>query len=335
MHPLSERMLATELLSPARGLALTAAVSENDRAPPGPAGRGVMLGAAFRTRLSGRTSRRGAARRAGALTLDATVRQRSADWTSAWDPALTVALLEQREESWGEERREQGDGTASPETPEADARLAHSAAWGAGEVRIGGRWTAARALRSSQAPPADREGLFASSVPRPSGLALELWRTWNPPAGTARQGVRGTADWRLDETRLTVTATQRRSRAASGARSLYRFAQVDARLTRFPRARATAWRAWNAAGPLRTGLFLGAEPAWRLSRVAVTATPGLKLEVKTASTPEAWSARATAGIRMRAGAWTLEADADAPVRAVRARDGQRDIRARLAFSLLR
>src|SRR5690606_3146143 len=86
-RPLSERVLAAELQSPARGLELITAVSENDRARTEAAGRGALLGVVLRAR-PGKVSR-SAAPRAGSLTLEATARQRSADWASAWDPALT------------------------------------------------------------------------------------------------------------------------------------------------------------------------------------------------------------------------------------------------------
>ncbi len=313
-QPLAERLWATELTSPARGLALTAALTENDRVRPGPVGRGGLLGVVLRARTAGGRSRR----RAGAFAVEVTARQRSAGWVSAWDPALTGALLEELRED-----APAGDGTpvagtsggpggvpgaGDPEPtggPGAAGPRPAPPAWGAGEVRAGGRWTA---------PRSDTDPRFASLWTPPSGLSLELWRAWNPWAGTARQGVRGAVAWRREEARVTLAGTQRVTRAATGTRSVYRFAQADARMTRFPNARLTAWRAWNGAGPVRTGIFLGAEPAWAIARTTLTASPGLTLEMNTATVPEEWMTRARLGLRLRHRAWTCEVLADAPFR---------------------
>ncbi len=290
MHPLSERMLATEILSPARGLTLTAAASGNDRARPGPAGRGALLGVVLRARAA-------RSPRYGTLDLEAAARQRSAGWASAWDPALTAARLDDLS---------QAQDAPAPPDPEA-GRSGDGSGWGAGEVRAAGRWTAPRSAREGPAP--------RGSIP--ARLTLELRRAWDPVAGTARRSVRGAVAWRLEDARLTVSGTRRVSRAASGSLSLYHFVQADARMTRFPRGRVTAWRAWNGNGPLRAGIFLGAEPAWTIPSATRTATlsaaPGLKLEVNTAAARETWTTFASLGLRVRVRAWTFEAAAGVPV----------------------
>lgn len=293
--PFGERMLATELRSPARGLVLTAALSENDRA--GPAGRGGLLGVVLHTRFG--SAARGS-RHAGALDLDLTARQRSAGWMSAWDPALTVALLD---EHWDElfeglDGFDASDTAPEPAAEEGPARPAPPA-WGAGEVHAGGRWTA---------PPA---GVAIASFP--TRLTLEYRRAWHPRAGTARRSVRGTTEWRLEDARFVVTGTQRVSRTQTGARSVYRFAQAETRLRRFPRVRITAWRAWNGTGPLRTGFFLGADPSWNLARATLTLSPGLRTEVKTTAARETWATRASLGLRVRSRPWIFDAAADTPL----------------------
>lgn len=330
-QPLAERLWATELSSPARGLTLTAALTENDRVRPGPAARGGLLGVVLRAGTA-RTATGRSRRRAAALDLELTARQRSAGWVSAWDPALTASLLEElrkgaaaapdvppgaghpggagasedpeRLEGWIEEGEAAGGGEAAGSPAAAEARPS-APAWGAGEVRAGGRWTA---------PRSDTDRRYAPAGTLPSGLSLELWRAWNPWVGTARQGVRGAAEWRLEEARLTLGATQRGTRAASGTRSVYRFMQADARMTRFPHARFTTWRAWNAEGPVRTGLFLGAAPSWTVARTTWTVAPGLRLELNTATVPEEWTTQARLGVRVRRRTWALEALADAPLR---------------------
>ncbi len=163
--------------------------------------------------------------------------------------------------------------------------------WGAGEARLAGRLPFRR-------PDVRREQGFVRG---------ETWRAWNPAAGTSRQGVRGTFAWREEDARIEFSGTHRTSRAASGSVSLYRHLQADTRMESPPRWRVTAWRAWNRDGPLRSGMFVGAEPSfgqWMLR-------PGLRLEV---DRHDALGGLASLGLRYgRGSGWRLDGYGTLPV----------------------
>jgi hypothetical protein len=248
---LSERLVAAGLSSPGRGIEVDAALSESGARR----GAGGFLAAALRHAFE----------RGGEAAL--TLRQRSGDWTSAWDPAVAEDAVYAADDS---------------DAPEEENP-------GAGEIRISGRM------------PFREEG-----ARRESGFARgEAWSAWNPDVGTSRRGARLALGRRAGEARLEVSGTHRVSRAASGSLSTYRLAQADAEIEGFPRWRASAWRAWNGDGPLRTGMFVGAEPAWRTVRVA----PGFRLETNARGRFEGL---ASLDARMRLGGWNLEASAALP-----------------------
>jgi hypothetical protein len=230
-------------------------------------------------------------RRVETFTLEVTARQRSAGWYSAWDPATPVVSRE----DLGTMTFDDGMGDALP-------------VWGgAGEVRASGRWARREAYQI--------EGEAQSWRPD-RGLAT-LWRAWNPRVGTARHGMRAGMGWTHDDFRIALSATHRTSTAATGAVSLYRFARADARLSTFPQAHMATWRAWNAEGPTRTGIFLGAAPRWTLNAwgfggpaPSVTLEPGVHLEV---DARDALTARASGGLELQRGRdWRLRAEAHLP-----------------------
>jgi hypothetical protein len=216
---------------------------------------------------------------ANASSLALTLRQRDAAWSSAWDPAVIPAT----------------GGTRDSIDPQG--RQATDDWNGAGEARLSGRL------------PLEATGL---QMPASSAASLnaEAWRAWNPAAGTERRGARGVLAWQLDEARLKLSGTHRTARAASGSVSLYRYLEAEMRLTNFPGWRVAAWRASNREGPLRTGGFLGAEPAWRSLRL----TPGMRLDQKTdAEGTERVEGTALLGFRWRSGSgWSLDASGAVP-----------------------
>ena len=132
----------------------------------------------------------------------------------------------------------------------------------------------------------------------------EAWSVWNPRTGTNRRGMRGALGRRMGDARLELSGTQRLSRAASGTSSVYRLVRADARIESFPRWRVTAWRAWNGGGPLRTGLFVGAEPEWRGLRLA----PGYRLE----EASDGFEGLATLGARIHRAGLDIEISAALP-----------------------
>jgi hypothetical protein len=237
-------------------------------------GRGAEIGAA----LSESDARRGAGgflaaalRREfeGGSTVALTLRQRSGGWASAWDPAISEDEAYTAPEGEEDER-----GEFAP---------------GAGEIRASGRM------------PFREEG-----VKRESGFARgEAWSAWNPGAGTNRRGARLALGHRAGDARLEISGTHRVSRAASGSVSVYRLAQADVEIESFPRWRTSAWRAWNGEGPLRTGIFVGAAPAWKALRL----TPGFRLE---ANARGRFESLASVDARVHLGEWSLEASAALP-----------------------
>jgi hypothetical protein len=219
--------------------------------------------------------------RASRTTLSLTFRQRTGGWVSAWDPAFTANRLQARFSG-----AQSGADTAEHE-------------WGAGEARFAAHWVDPRG------------GPHATLPTRVSG---ESWRVWNPDAGTARQGIRTRVGWTLDEARLDISMAHRTARSASGSTSLYRYVQADARSTDPSRARVTAWRAWNAEGPTRAGLFLGAEPSWKTPWPHGGSTwsigPGFKVEV---GPKDELETVASLTMRARAGAaWSVSAGGELP-----------------------
>ncbi len=197
------------------------------------------------------------------------LRQRGAGWTSAWDPAIAKDAAY---------------------APDPDDDPLDEEAPGAGEARLSARLPfRARGTR--------RETGFARG---------ELWRAWNPPASTWRQGARVTLGHRVDDARFELSGTHRASRAASGSVSVYRHARIALRTESFPRPRAEAWRAWNGEGVLRTGLLAGIEPhgdGWRLA-------PALRLESDAKGRVEG---RLLLEARLRLpGGWNLAATAALP-----------------------
>jgi hypothetical protein len=157
------------------------------------------------------------------------------------------------------------------------------AGWGAGEFRLAGR------------VPGDR-----------ATFAAETWRAWNPAVGTEREGVRGRATWRGEAARVELAGTRRSARAASGSVSLYRYLEAETRLEENPGFRVAAFRAWNARGPTRTGLYAGAEPAWS----ALRAGAGLRVEF---DADDRMAAQVSLRARWRfARGWDLDAAASAP-----------------------
>lgn len=157
------------------------------------------------------------------------------------------------------------------------------AGWGAGELRL------------------------AARVPRERAVFVaETWRAWNPAAGTEREGTRGRVTWSGESARVGLTGTRRSARAASGSVSLYRYLEAETRLEENPGFRVAAFRAWNARGPTRTGLYAGVEPAWS----ALRASAGLRVE---ADADDRIGAQASLGARWTfARGWNLDAAASAP-----------------------
>jgi hypothetical protein len=203
-----------------------------------------------------------------------TLRQRSGAWTSAWDPAIA---------------EDAAYGAIDPD--EAD----DSEGAGAGEIRVSGRLP-------FHGESERRASRFESGFARG-----EAWSAWNPRAGgsgTSRRGTRVALGRRAGDARLELSGTHRVSRSASGSLSVYRLAQAEARVESFPGWRASAWRSWNGEGPLRTGLFVGLEPAWETLRLA----PGFRLE----ETSEGFEGRAVLEARLRLGGWSLDASAALP-----------------------
>ena len=168
------------------------------------------------------------------------MRQRDRGWRSAWDPAL------------------------SAEEVYAVAPDSEDPSWGAGEARLSGKWS----IRPAPATASQRPARETRTV------RGEIWRVWNPEARTTRQGVRATTTSRRNDLRLDLDATFRSRKTATGPTQLYRYFEAGSQLESFPHWRVAVWRAWNTAGPLRTGGFLGAEPAWGALRL----TPGMRLE---------------------------------------------------------
>jgi hypothetical protein len=230
-------------------------------------------------------------RRFKTFTFDGTARQRSAGWYSAWDPATPVVSRED----------------LSTMTFDNEMSDAQSLWGGAGEVLASGRWARGEAYQ--------REDEARSMCPDRGSTTL--WRAWNPRAGTARQGVRAGMGWTHNDMRIDLSATHRTSTAATGAVSLYRFARADAHLANFPHAHVATWRAWNAEGPTRSGIFVGAAPRWTLNAwvfggpaPSLTLEPGVHLEVDARN---ALTARASAGIDLQRGKdWRLKAEAHLP-----------------------
>jgi hypothetical protein len=276
---MSESLLAASLASPDGGLDVIIARSESD--PRRKAG--WMIGAELQHELTRESFV------VPGMTLNLTMRQRSADWASAWDPAV--------------------DDDDEEDSTDRD--------WGAGEVRMEGRVPFYQSAHDDLL----RDGKRRREQ---SFLHGELWRAWNPAAGTERQGARGTFGWRTHGSwmrapqfpgaRFEMTATHRTSRAASGSVSLYRYVEAETRLESFPRWRASVWRAWNREGPQRAGMLLGAEPAWKTSRGSVALSPGLRLEVKEDEDGEdELEGAALLGLRWRPGfGWSLDASASLP-----------------------
>lgn len=281
---LSERLLAAGLQSPGGDLDLVVARSESGEAEgPGRSGKlvgmaragksGWMIGADLRHvfRDGFKNPFTEATESARGATVELTLRQRDAAWLSAWDPAFTATAYTA------------AAAVTDPENHEADSS---DRDWGAGEARL--------ALRL----PLAQDGARGS-------LRTEAWRVWNP-VGTDRQGVRGTFGWRRDDARLELAGTHRTSRTTSGSISLYRYLRAETRLARAPGWRVAAWRAWNRNGPLRTGLFFGAEPErgdWKFR-------PGFRLEALQGNT---WSGIATLGFHWRMGpGWNLDAAGSLP-----------------------
>src|SRR5690606_1861209 len=84
--------------------------------------------------------------------------------------------------------------------------------------------------------------------------------------------------------------------------------EAEVRTTNFPGWRGTAWRAWDARGPTRHGLFAGAEPAF----AAGSLRAGLRVEAVRGGRPETL---ALLGLRTRrAAGWQLAANATVPGR---------------------
>jgi len=119
-----------------------------------------------------------------------------------------------------------------------------SGPWGAGEYRLAATWRLEEAL----------------------SMRAENWRSWNPAETAWRKGSRARIERQLEEFHFDLEGTWRASRAASGSVSVYRALEAEGSTVENPRWRARASRAWNAKGPLATGLFLGLEPVWSVWR---------------------------------------------------------------------
>jgi hypothetical protein len=201
----------------------------------------------------------------------------AAGWRHRFENAAELDLTaRQRDAAWAS--------SWDPAVTEPDdARDSGDAGWGAGEFRLAGSL------------PWDR-----------AALAAETWRAWNPAAGTGRAGIRGRATWRGEGARVELSGTRRNARAASGSVSLYRYLEIETRLEENPGFRLAAFRAWNARGPTRTGLFAGLEPAWSTLR----AKSGLRIET---DAEDRVRAQASLGARWAfARGWDLDAAASAP-----------------------
>jgi len=251
-------------------------------------------------------------RRGYVVTLALTARQRTAGWASSWDPAVPAASAE-------------GEGAN---------------AWGAGEARLAAQWKSLRGrggIRGTPAGFAREENLpLLAGTPVPDRATAEFARVWNPANGTERTTWRGGTGWTLDRALLDLTATRRVSRSAGGTRGLHHFARAEVGRTDFPRARLAAWRAWDAGGPTRAGLFAGAAPAWNPSlsgtSARVVSEAGLHLEKTDHWPAEVWTMRAVAGLSLRAEGWELAGDAETPLGS---RERAEGFRWRLTLTLTR
>lgn len=236
---LSERLFAASLASPAQSPVGFEATAARVESDAARSG-GWSLATMARLRVE----------RGGEVAMS--MRQRTRGWASAWDPAVPD------EDAYGIAKESDTD----EETAEGR--------WGAGEARVSGRI------------PFRNEGALRERTAGASGYARgEAWSVWNPGAasGAVRQrGVRAAVGRRLGDVRVEISGTNRVARAASGSTGLYRLARADLQIESFPGWRAAAWRAWNGEGPLRNGVYLGAEPEWEGVRMA----PGYRLEETTA-----------------------------------------------------
>jgi hypothetical protein len=203
-------------------------------------------------------------------------------WRHRFDNSATVDFTaRQRDDAWAS--------SWDPAVTEANGGPEDSSepGWGAGEFRTAGHFPiAVEAARTA--------------------VDAEAWRAWNPAGGTAREGIRGRVDARVEGASVRFTGTRRSARAASGSVSLYRYVEAETRLEANPGFRLAAFRAWNGSVSTRTGLFFGIEPAWE----GLRASSGLRVE---ADAEDRLSARGSLGAQWAfARGWNLDAAAAAP-----------------------